>query len=171
MSNDRFRFEVLSKDHNRTEFSCGVDELDRYFQQQAGQDQRRNLAVPHVLVDTRENRIAGYYTLSSLSVLPGSVPSDASRRLARYSTVPTILLGRLAVDRSYRGQGLGKLLLMDALRRSLEISNQQVGAWAVVVDAKDDQARSFYEHYGFIRFLDDAYRLFLPMATVSRLGF
>jgi ribosomal protein S18 acetylase RimI-like enzyme len=82
--------------------------------------------------------------------------------------VPAILIGRLAVDRRYRGQGLGRLLLVDALLRSLAIS-RQVGAMAVVVDAKDDAARSFYEQYGFTRFVDHDNRLFLPMATIAQL--
>lgn len=170
MSNDRFRFEPLSKDHNRQDFSCGVDALDRYFRQQASQDQRRGLSAPHVLVDTDKGKVAGYYTLSSTSVKPTSIPSEFSTKIGRYETVPAILLGRLAVDQSYRGQKLGTFLLLDALRRCFEISRRDIAAWAVFVDALDETARSFYERYGFIRCSDDEYRLFLPMSTIAKLG-
>jgi predicted GNAT family N-acyltransferase len=162
---DRYRFEPLGADHDRADFSSGVEALDRYFRQQAGQDQRRGLAVPHVLIDSAAGAVVGYYTLSALSILAESLPEDMARELPRYQALPAILLGRLAVDQRYRGQGLGELLLMDALHRSLDIS-QRLGSMAVVVDAKDDAARAFYERYGFLRFLDHEYRLFLPMTTV-----
>jgi GNAT superfamily N-acetyltransferase len=163
-----YQFEPLGRHHNRAAFSCGVEALDRYFHQQVGQDQRRGLAAPYVLVDTATRDVLGYYTLSTFAIVPTSLPEALARRLPRYETVPAILIGRLAVDRRYRGQGLGRLLLVDALLRSLAIS-QQVGAMAVVVDAKDDAARSFYEQYGFTRFVDHEYRLFLPMATIAQL--
>jgi GNAT superfamily N-acetyltransferase len=165
---DRYRFEPLDAHHNRADFSCGVEALDRYFRQQAGQDQRRRVAVPYVLVDPTTGAVVGYYTLSTLSILAESLPDEVTRRLPRYQALPAILIGRLALDQRYRGQGLGELLLMDALRCGLEIS-RQVGAMAVVVDAKDNAARAFYERYGFIRFLDHEYRLFLPMATVAQI--
>jgi len=163
-----YRLEQLDRHHNRAAFSCGVEALDRYLHQQAGQDQRRALSVPYVLVDVAMGTVAGYYTLSTFSIVPASLPGAMARKLPRYEAFPAILVGRLAVDRRYHGQGFGRLLLMDALLRSPEIS-RRVGAMAVVVDAKDDAARSFYERYGFTRFLDHEYRLFLPMATIAQL--
>ncbi|MBI3977405.1 MAG: GNAT family N-acetyltransferase [Chloroflexi bacterium] len=168
MPDDRFQFEQLDERRNRTGFSCGVGALDRYFHRQAGQDQRRRVAAPYVLVDTSTNDIVGYYTLSTLSIVPASLHPEVARKLPRYQAFPGILLGRVAVDQRYHGQGFGRLLLMDALRRCLMIS-QQVGAMAVIVDAKDDAARSFYEHYGFVRFSDHEYRLYLPMSTIAQL--
>jgi GNAT superfamily N-acetyltransferase len=168
MTDSGYRFEPLHRHHDRAAFSCGVEPLDRYFHQQVGQDRRRGLAVPYVLVEATTGDVAGYYTLSTFSVVPASLPDVVGRKLPRYETVPAILIGRLAVDRRYRGKGLGRLLLVDALLRSLAIS-EQVGAMAVVVDAKDDTARSFYEQYGFTRFVDHEYRLFLPMATIAQL--
>lgn len=165
MPDDRFRIEPLGA-RSREAFSCGVEALDRYLHQQAGQDLRRRLAVPYVLVDTQTNSIAGYYTLSTFTIVPASLPQCEARRVGRYSAVPAILLGRLAVDLRYRRQRLGELLLLDALQRSLAIGDQ-IGAWAVVVDAIDDSARRFYEHYGFVRVLDDEYRLYLPIQTIK----
>jgi len=164
----RYRFEPLGRHHNRAAFSCGVAALDRYFHQQVGQDQRRALPAPYVVVDTATEAIVGYYTLSTFSIVPASLPDPVARRLPRYEAFPAILIGRLAVDQRYRGRGFGRRLLVDALLRSLAIS-QQIGAMAVVVDAKDDAARSFYEQYGFTRFVDHEYRLFLPMATIAQL--
>jgi len=123
--------------------------------------------LPYVLVDTATGGIVGYYTLSTFSIVPTSLPQGMAKKLPTYEAFPAILLGRLAVDRRYRGQGFGEILLVDALRRSLE-STRQVAAMAVIVDAKDDAARAFYERYGFMRVVDDEYRLFLPMATVGQ---
>ncbi len=147
-----YSFEPLGRHHNRATFSCGVEALDRHFQQQVGQDQRRGVAAPYVLVPTATRDVAGYYTLSTFSVVPTSLPAELARKPPRYETVPAILLGRPAVDGRYRGQGLGRLLLVAALLRSLAIS-QQIGTMVVVVDAKDDAARSFCEQYGFTRFV------------------
>lgn len=168
MADERYRFEHLGQQHNRQDFSCGVEALDRYFRQLANQDFRRSLAVPYVLTEIATGNVIGYYTLSSLSIISTSLPDELTRRLARYKEFPTILLGRLAVDQRYRGQGFGELLLVDALRRCFAIS-KKMGAMSVVVDAKDDNALTFYERYGFIRFIDQEHRLYLPMATIARL--
>lgn len=168
MAPEGFRIEPLGPRHDRAAFSCGVEPLDRYFHQQAGQDVSRKLAAVYVLHDTATARVAGYYTLSAISIEPASLPEEVARRLGRYPVFPAILLGRLAVDRRYRGRRLGQLLLLDALHRSLRLSTE-IGAMAVVVDAKDDAARAFSEHHQFQRFQDDASRLFLPMRTIAQL--
>ncbi|MDE3076280.1 MAG: GNAT family N-acetyltransferase [Chloroflexota bacterium] len=168
MAAERYRFEPLADDHRRADFSCGVGALDHYFREQAGQDLRRRLAVPYVLLDSETGTVAGYYTLSSASMLPHSLPEHLLRRLPRYSSFPVTLIGRLAVDLRYRDQSLGERLLLDALRHCLDAS-REVAAMAVVVDAKDDAARAFYERYGFERFADHEYRLFLRMTTVAQL--
>jgi GNAT superfamily N-acetyltransferase len=160
--------EPLGSEHDRAAFSCGVAALDRYLQQQAGQDARRHVAAPFILRAAGSPRIIGYYTLSSFTVQATDLPPDLAKQLPRYPELPAILLGRLAVDRRFAGQGHGKVLLIDALRRSLEYS-RQVAAMAVVVDAKDDDARTFYERYGFQCFPNYEYRLFLPMKTIEQL--
>ncbi|MDP2663620.1 MAG: GNAT family N-acetyltransferase [Dehalococcoidia bacterium] len=168
MSEKRHRFDLLDKRRQAANFSCGVESLDNYFHRQAGQDQRRRLAVPYVLVDTNAERVVGYYTLSMRSLWPSAVPPQMIRKLPGYETFPAALLGRLAVDHRYRGQGFGGMLLMDALRRVLDTS-REVAALAVVVEAENDNARAFYEHYGFLRFVDDEYRLHLPIKTIDQI--
>jgi predicted GNAT family N-acyltransferase len=126
------------------------------------------VAAPFVLCEGESNTVLGYYTLSALSIDVGAWPEDVVRKLPRYPLVPATLLGRLAVDRSLRGQGVGEHLLMDALRRALEAS-REVASVAVVVDAKDDATVAFYRRYAFIPFASDPRKLFLPMGTIERL--
>ena len=112
--------------------------------------------------------ILGYYTLSSYGVDIGELPVDVAKKLPRYPLIPATLLGRLAVDRRYQGQGVGEFLLMDALHRSL-VQSAEIAAAAVVVDAIDTGAVKFYEHFGFVRFPAMAGRLFLPMKAIAGL--
>jgi GNAT superfamily N-acetyltransferase len=167
MTSDRYRVELLSTHHDREAFTCGVEALDRYLKQQAGQDMRRRLAAVFILYDAEQDAVVGYYTLSATGIIAAALPDDMTRRLPRYPTLPVILLGRLAVDQRYRGQGFGEVILGDAIRRCQ--AQSEVAAMAVVVDAKDGSARAFYERYGFRRLLDDEYRLFLPLASAPRL--
>lgn len=162
-----FRFEPLGPAHNRTGFSCGVEALDDYLRKQAGQDVRKRVAVVFVITPDGKT-IAGYYTLSQYAVELDTVPDAIARKLPRYPFVPATLLGRLAVSKVFRGQGLGELLLMDALNRSL-IGSRQLASTAVIVDAKDAAAAAFYMKYGFIELPNTPNRLFLPMATVENL--
>jgi len=161
--------EPLGKRHDRAAFSCGKAPLDRYLKDQAGQDARRRVAAPFVLLPEEAGKtIAGYYTLSAFGVRLDDLPEELAKRLPRYPVVPATLLGRLAVDRRYAGRGCGELLLMDALRRALDQA-AAIAAAAVVVDALDDDAWRFYRHFDFIAFPDRRDRLFLPMKTVEAL--
>src|ERR1700693_1638983 len=110
----KFRFELLGPAHDRGGFSCGVPALDTYLQKQAGQDVRRHVAVAFVATSDGKT-IAGYYTLSQYSVELGVLPEELAGKLPRYPLVPATLIGRLAVSAAFRGQGVGELLLMDAL--------------------------------------------------------
>jgi predicted GNAT family N-acyltransferase len=163
----KFAFEPLGQKHDRAAFSCGVQALDAYLQKQASQDAKKRAAVPFVLTPDGKT-IAGYYTLSQYAIELGDVPQEVAKKLPKYPLVPATLLGRLAVSVDFRGRRLGEALLMDALHRSLELS-QQVASSGVVVDAKDNAARSFYRKYGFIELPKIDKRLFLPMATVDKL--
>jgi predicted N-acetyltransferase YhbS len=163
-----YRVEPLGKQHDRSALSCGVEPLDRYLREQARQDARKRVAAPFVLCEGTSNAVLGYYTLSALSVDVGAWPEDMAKKLPKYPLVPATLLGRLAVDMRLRGKGAGEHLLVDALRRALEAS-REVASVAVVVDAKDDSAVSFYRRYGFIGFADQPRRLFLPMAVIEKL--
>lgn len=162
-----FHFEPLGKQHERAAFSCGVEALDNYLQKQASQDIKKNVAVVFVLTQDGKD-IAGYYTLSQFSVELASVPQEDAKRLPKYPHVPSTLLGRLAVSSAFHGQGLGELLLMDALRRSLE-GSKQIASAAVVVDAKDERGVGFYRKYGFIELVGITNRLFLPMLTIEKM--
>ena len=167
MPPSKFQVQPLGPHHDRAGFSCGVPSLDSYLKKQARQDTKKRVAAVFVLTPDGK-AIAGYYTLSQYSVDLGTLPQDIARRLPQYPLVPATLIGRLAVSAVFRGQGLGEMLLMDALRRSLTLS-KQVASAAVIVNAKDDQALTFYRKYGFLEFPDIAGRLFLPMTTIQQL--
>ena len=158
-----FAVELLAADHDRTGFFCGVDALDRYFQQQVGQDVRRKVTACFVARELASGRIAGYYTLAAGSVLLSEIPARLSKRLPRYPSVPVARLGRPAVARAYRGCKIGGALLWDAIDRS---RRSEVAVYALIVDAKDDPAARFYEHHGFMAFGATARQLMLPLAKL-----
>jgi ribosomal protein S18 acetylase RimI-like enzyme len=165
----RYRVERLGRHHDRAAFSCGEETLDTYLRQRARQDDDRNVAKAFVLYDAQDYQVAGYYTLSTAAVRLEDLPPETQRTLPRYPHVPVILLGRLAIDRGYQNQHLGEILLFDALRRAFIAGTREIGAMPVIVDARHERARAFYERYGFQRFPDNEYQLFLPMRTIARL--
>ncbi len=159
------RVEALGAHHDRSGFESSAEPLDRYFRTQAGQDARTNMAAPFVLV-LPDGTIAGYYTLSSTSVQLSELLEQTLRKLPRYPLMPATLLGRLAVDRRQQGKGYGRFLLADALYRA---ARSEIASFAVIVDAKDDNARRFYERESFLPFPDQPMKLFRPMADIRRL--
>lgn len=159
------RVEVLGPHHDRTSFESGVEALDRYFKVRIGQDARKNMAAPFVLM-LPDNTVAGYYTLSSTAVNIGEWPAQTVRKLPRYPLIPATLLGRLAVDRRHQGKGYGRFLLADALFRAI---SSEIASFAVIVDAKDDDARRFYERESFLPFPERPLKLFRPMADIAEL--
>jgi ribosomal protein S18 acetylase RimI-like enzyme len=161
MSETPFRVEPLERHHDRNSFDSGSEPLDRYFRDQVTQDIRRRVTACFVAL-TSEQRIAGFYTLSSASLPLSDLPAELGKKLPRYPSVPAVRMGRLAVDRAFKGQGLGGALLADALERAIR---SEVAAYALVVDAKDESAAAFYRHHGFVRLPDQALTLFLPLAT------
>jgi ribosomal protein S18 acetylase RimI-like enzyme len=163
----KFAFEPLGQQHDQAAFSCGVEPLDSYLQKQASQDAKKRAAAPFILTADGKT-IAGYYTLSQYAIELGDLPDELAKKLPKYPLVSATLLGRLAVSVDFRGQGFGEVLLMDALYRSLKLS-EQIASTGVVVDAKDDAARAFYRKYGFIELPKIDKRLFLPMATIDQL--
>lgn len=110
-----------------------------------------------------ESRIAGYYTLASAGLLLADLPATTAKKLPRYPTVLAVRMGRLAVDQSFKGQGLGGAFLADALDRA---ARSEIAAYALMLDAKDEAAAAFYRHHGFIALPDSPLALFLPLATV-----
>ena len=157
------RVEALSPQIDRSTFASGSEPLDNYFRHRVTQDIRRRVTACFVAV-TPEGRVAGYYTLASASLVLGELPPETARRLPRYPSIPAVRMGRLAVDQTFRGQGLGSALLADALARA---AHSEIAAFAMTVDAKDQAALAFYLHHGFISLPDSPMALFLPLATVA----
>lgn len=164
----RITVEPLGRQHDRSAFHCGEEPLDRYLRQQARQDADKRVAAPFVAFSPPDTRVLGFYTLSASVLTLTDLPEELARKLPRYPQLPVTLLGRLAVDRSAKGRGLGEHLLLDALNRSLTHADQ-IAAMAVVVDAKNDDAVAFYRHYGFDTLQALPNRLFLPMRLVAQL--
>jgi len=159
------RIELLSKSHNRQLFNCGEEKLNDYIHKQAGQDIRKYLAAVYVAVSQdRLSQVVGYYALSAAQINFSDLPSDVAKSLPRYPNVPAYRIGRLAVDIKYKGQGIGKMLLMDALFKCL---NNEIPVIAVIVDAKDKEAVSFYKKYGFIEFPEKPLKLFIPIKVIK----
>ncbi len=158
--------EILQKSHDKGSFDSETPLLDNYIRTQASQDVKRDLSVCYVLADV-DKKVLGYYTLSSNSILRDELPEDLVKRLPlSYRDLPTILLGRLAVDKQQKGKRYGEILLMDALDRSLNLGDQ-LGILAVIVDPIDEKAVSFYKKYGFIVIPSNG-KMFLPIDTLRR---
>lgn len=164
MTPGSFRFETLADKHDRTGFDCGDAALGRYFQTQVTQDIRRRITNCFVLVEVATG-VAAYYTLSAASIPFVDLPAEETKRLPRYPTLPAVRIGRLAVDLRFQRRGLGELLLMDAVHRTTQ---DAAAAFAMLVEAKNDQAVAFYQRYGFRVIVDRDRTLFLPLATAQK---
>lgn len=160
--------EPLGPAHGRGAFDCGDEALNRFLKQQARQDQDRRASVCWVLPhpDAPET-IRGYYTLSAYSIRLSELPPEVTKRLPRYPDVPAALLGRLAVDLTCQGQGLGEHLMLDAMRKVLTHA-EAMGTVVLVVDAKHEKAAAYYEAHGFIRFPSTPLRLFMHLDTIAQ---
>lgn len=163
MSDAPFRLAPLDATHERATFNSDSEPLNRYLREQVTQDIRRRVAACFVALADGQ-RIAGYYTLASASLLLTDLPANTGKKLPRYPTVPAVRMGRLAVDQAFKGKGLGGALLADALDRAVR---SEIAAFALIVDAKNDVAATFYRHHGFIALPDSPLTLFLPLATVQ----
>lgn len=160
-----FAIRALADTDARTAFACGSHVLERYFREQVTQDIRRRIAACFVAVELASQRIAGFYTLATSSIPLADLPPQIARKLPRYPLVPAVHLGRLAVDSTFKGRGLGGALVLDALARSLK---SEIAAYAMLVDPKDEAAAAFYRHHGFIAFEAQPLKLFLPLATAKK---
>jgi GNAT superfamily N-acetyltransferase len=163
-----WKVERLGGGHDRASFDCGKPPLNEWLQRFAGQYERRDLARTYVAVREGNPRVLGYYAISNHLVRYDALPDEQAKGLPTID-IPVILLGRLAVDKTAQGQGLGQHLLIDALRRAVHIS-EHIGVRAVEVDAIDDGARQFYLKFGFVPLLDDQDHLFLPMQVIRKLA-
>ena len=156
--------EPLERRHDRTAFSCGLPELDRYLARQAGQDVRRRIARVFVCTEGGGG-VLGFYTLGALSIDLASLPEELSRKLPRHPA-PCAPIGRLAVDLSTQGRGVGRMLLADAVKR-VAAAGEAVAMHAMVVDAANEDAKRFYEGFGFVPLSDARMRLFLSLGHAA----
>jgi GNAT superfamily N-acetyltransferase len=162
-----WREEPIARTHRRSAFDCGVPALDEYLRRFARQNHELGGAKAFVAVPLAEpTRVLGYYTLSPASLAYDRVPSEVTRGLARHD-VPVFRLGRLAVDRSVQGLGLGGQLLLAAGARAVKVA-LQAGGVALTIDAEDERAARWYAGFGALRLLDAPQTLVLPLETIAR---
>lgn len=158
---------ILDKTHNRKAFECEEQQLTDYIKKQVSQDIKKRLAVCFVAIDS-DNNVIGYYTLSSESLGREQIPDKYLKKVPQNYNAPVILLGRLARNITAKGTGLGEHLLLDALFRAFTLSEESIGAMAVIVDPMNQFAIKFYEKYGFEQ-LPDSEKMFLPMSTIKQI--
>ena len=157
---------TLGPVHNMAGFQCGNQALDRYLLKQARQDIRRRISRVFVATSRPDPRtVAGFYTLSALAIEFARLPPDIARKLPRHP-IPAALIGRLAVTLQYQRRGIGSMLLADAIRRTLAVSDQ-IAIYAMVVDAANDDVVAFYQQFGFRCIDPDKQRLFLPLKSIQ----
>lgn len=162
------KIDLLNPSLNKKDFSCAKAMLDNYLHTQASQDVKRKLCVVFVLFEG--TTIMGYYTLSNASIPAELMPDAIKKKMpGSYKALPVTLLGRLAIDVKFKGQGFGGILLIDALQRCFSVAGESLGSIGVVVDPLDEDAVAFYKKFGFI-LLPDSGKMFLPMADVALLG-
>lgn len=157
--------EPFDRSHQRAEFSCGKAPLDHFLHSLVSQYDKRRLGKTYVAVRVGEKRVVGYYTLASGTVAFADVPKALAKKPPKHP-LPTVLLGRLAVDQSVHGQGLGAFLLGDAAVRALDLS-KKLGIHAVDVVAIDAEAKAFYEKFAFMELLDNPFHLLLPIEMIE----
>jgi len=155
----------LNAIHDRPGFHCNVEVLDHYIHKQAGQDIKRSISRIFIAtLPDNPKEVIGYYSLSTLSIELSQLPEKLGRKLPKHP-IPAALIGRLAVSKNAQGYGIGKLLLADAIKRTQSVSDQ-IAIYAMVVDAISNEARDFYEQYGFALLSDTSPRLFLPLKSL-----
>jgi predicted GNAT family N-acyltransferase len=152
------------REYHRDHFSCGKPTLDNYILRNASKDVQSGARTCFVVLDDQQ-RVIAYYTLSTDSIPLDDAPEDLKKKI-KYPHIPVILLGRLAVHIEYGGKGYGKLLLVDALKRSLQVAKEHIGSVAVIVDPIDTDAEQFYKKYGFIK-IPDSGRMFMTMKKIQ----
>lgn len=156
----------LSRQHDRKTFDCGDSSLNQYLHRYANQDIKKRVSRIYVASPSDiQERVVGYYSLSAGSLHAADLPKVIRRRLPKYP-VPVAMLGRLAISRAYQRQGIGSVLLADALQRTAQAS-QVMAVYAVVVDALNDRVTEFYHQFGFISLPKQPRKLFLPLDSIT----
>lgn len=162
-----WRIESLTQYHDRRSLVSGQPLLDDFLRHRAGQYDRRDVGRTYVLVAAGDLRVRGYYTLAAGAMGFSAIPDEWSKRLPPHH-IPTVHLGRLAVDKAVQGMGLGGDLLFHGLQTAVRVS-EEIGVYAVDVFAIDENAKSFYRRFGFRQLEDDPFHLFLPVKLVRQL--
>jgi len=157
--------EPLGAHHDKRKFGCGSVALDEYLHRFASHHQKSRLSRTYVAA--QGSVVAGYYSLAMAAISKEVVPLHWQNRYPRFP-LPVARLARLAVDRHYQGQGIGALLLLDALHRAVGLS-ESIGMVAMVVDAKDETAARFYRHFNFETFPQTPLTLWLPISVLGKL--
>lgn len=160
-----YRIRPYQSEWDKSHFNSASEALNQYLKTQVSQDIKRRIASCYVALDDN-NQISGYYTLAASSIVLDSLPEALRKKLPRYPSVPAVLMGRLAVDSRHCGNGLDKALLMDAILRA---ANAEIAAYALMVDAKDQQAAAFYLKLGFTAFTEAPLKYFYPLANLKTL--
>ncbi len=153
-----------NRKYNRKNFSCGKPPLDNYILKNATKDVKAGACTCFVILNGQEEVVA-YYTLSTESIPKEDAPSEFKKTI-KYESIPVILLGRLARDNSVKGQGYGRFMLIEALKRSVSVAKEHIGAVAVIVDPIDEEAISYYSKYGFTM-LPDSGRMFMSIKKIE----
>lgn len=162
-----WRIELFdSAKHRRASFDCGQPSLNKFIQEFASQYDRRSIGRTYVLTEESSDEVHGFYTISASSIPFQQVPATVSKRIPHHP-LPAMLLGRLAVDQRFHGQGLGNILLKDAFTRIQNLA-MQCGIFCIEVDAIDDAAVQFYQRYGFVQLVDQPHRLILTLSTLNK---
>ncbi|MBE9578150.1 MULTISPECIES: GNAT family N-acetyltransferase [Moraxella] len=159
MNLSNYRIVLLDKSHDRKTFDCGNDILNHYFTHQASQDVKRRANSCYVVVD-KNNQVAGFYTLCSASMPYHELNDTLKKKLARYRYLPAVLIERLAIDIRHKGQGLGSVLLANAIKQATQ---SPIASSVIIVEAKDDNAIAFYRHFGFLSFVSVSDKLYYPL--------
>ncbi len=163
----KYRILLFDKKYQKDNFDCSNEELNLYLKQYANPDLKRRVAQVFVICPSNSEEIIGFYTLSVFSIKVSSMPPQFAKKSPKYP-IPVSLLGRLAVDKNYQGQGIGGLLLADAIKRVI-LASSIIAIYALVVSAKNETAKKFYARYRFIELLENKENMFLPLKTAIKI--
>lgn len=161
---EKWVVQILDRSYDRKTFDCGNSSLNDYLKRYALQNQKARYSVTYVASREGSKEIAGYYCSSASVIEFANIPEKQKRKLPRYPA-PVMLIGQLAVAKEMQGKGLGRILLMHGLSNAIKIS-EEMGIYAVRVDAIDEDAKKFYLKYGFVPLKDNDYSLILPLKTI-----
>jgi GNAT superfamily N-acetyltransferase len=159
--------ERLDKTHARGSFFCGKEPLDTFLKTLVSQYEKKRVGRTFVAAAAGEKKVLGYYTTATGSFALDALPEGRRKGLPKHP-IPTVHLGRLAVDQSCQGQGLGETLLFHFLHKARAVS-EELGVFAVDVWAMDEQALPFYLKYGFSPLEKAPLHLYLPIGTVEKM--